>query len=161
MSQAIAIMTLGRRLVDVQLTSIQGKLPQDASPVTLDSLEVLGIWSCSKRHVSYFFTYLKLPALNELFFYESSWVHDRYKDMLRRSGFTLRKLGFVEALDPNEMLEIIELSPQVRSLYVDETAELFDQISVSAGVRGTLILLAPANYLCAVKGTLGPIARDN
>lgn len=45
-------------------------------------------------------------------------------------------------------------------VYVDETAELFDQISVSAGVRGTLILLAPASYLRAVKGTLGPIARD-
>lgn len=45
-------------------------------------------------------------------------------------------------------------------VYVDETAELFDQISVSAGVRGTLILLAPAYYLRAVKGTLGPIARD-
>lgn len=46
-------------------------------------------------------------------------------------------------------------------VYVDETIELFDQVSVSAGVRGTLILLAPADYLRAVNGTLGPIARDN
>lgn len=45
-------------------------------------------------------------------------------------------------------------------VYVDETAELFDQITVSAGVRGMLILLAPADYLRAVKGTLGPIARS-
>ena len=46
-------------------------------------------------------------------------------------------------------------------VYVDETIELFDQISVSAGVRGTLILLAPSDYLRAVNGTLGAIARDN
>jgi Cys-tRNA(Pro)/Cys-tRNA(Cys) deacylase len=45
-------------------------------------------------------------------------------------------------------------------VYVDETIELFDLISVSAGVRGTQILLAPADYLRAVKATLGPIARD-
>ena len=30
-------------------------------------------------------------------------------------------------------------------------------ISVSAGVRGTQILLAPADYLRAVKGTIGAI----
>ena len=40
----------------------------------------------------------------------------------------------------------------------DETIELFDVISVSAGVRGTQILLAPADYVRAVKATLGPIA---
>lgn len=32
-------------------------------------------------------------------------------------------------------------------VYADETIELFDVISVSAGVRGTQILLAPADYL--------------
>lgn len=45
-------------------------------------------------------------------------------------------------------------------VYVDETIELFDVISISAGVRGTQILLAPADYLHAVKGILGPIARE-
>jgi Cys-tRNA(Pro)/Cys-tRNA(Cys) deacylase len=45
-------------------------------------------------------------------------------------------------------------------VYVDETAELFDTISISAGVRGTQILLSPADYLPVVKGTVGPIARD-
>jgi Cys-tRNA(Pro)/Cys-tRNA(Cys) deacylase len=33
--------------------------------------------------------------------------------------------------------------------YVDETVELFDVISISAGVRGLQILLAPADYLKA------------
>ena len=45
-------------------------------------------------------------------------------------------------------------------VFVDETVELFDVISVSAGVRGIQILLAPADYLAAVRGTVGPIARD-
>jgi Cys-tRNA(Pro)/Cys-tRNA(Cys) deacylase len=44
-------------------------------------------------------------------------------------------------------------------VYLDETAELFDVISVSAGVRGTQILLAPKDYLMAVEGTVGAIAR--
>jgi len=45
-------------------------------------------------------------------------------------------------------------------VFVDETAELFDLISVSAGVRGTQILLAPSDYLRVVRGVAGPIARD-
>ena len=45
-------------------------------------------------------------------------------------------------------------------VYADETIELFDVISISAGVRGTQILLAPADYLRAVNGVVGAIARD-
>lgn len=44
-------------------------------------------------------------------------------------------------------------------VFVDETAKLFDVIAVSAGVRGTQVLLAPADYLAAIHGTVGPIAR--
>ena len=44
-------------------------------------------------------------------------------------------------------------------VFVDETAELFDTVSVSAGVRGTQILLAPADYLAAANAVTGPIAR--
>jgi Cys-tRNA(Pro)/Cys-tRNA(Cys) deacylase len=44
-------------------------------------------------------------------------------------------------------------------VFVDETAELFSLISVSAGVRGTQILLAPSAYLAAVRGVVGAIAR--
>ena len=44
-------------------------------------------------------------------------------------------------------------------VYVDETIEVFDRVSVSAGVRGTQILLAPADYLQAVKAKTGPISR--
>jgi Cys-tRNA(Pro)/Cys-tRNA(Cys) deacylase len=43
--------------------------------------------------------------------------------------------------------------------FVDETVELFDVISVSAGVRGTQIFLAPADYLRATKAKVGPLAK--
>jgi Cys-tRNA(Pro)/Cys-tRNA(Cys) deacylase len=45
-------------------------------------------------------------------------------------------------------------------VFVDETLELFDVVSVSAGVRGTQLLLSPADYLRVTKGKLGPISRD-
>jgi len=43
--------------------------------------------------------------------------------------------------------------------YVDETVELFDLIAVSAGVRGTQIVLAPADYVRATKAKIGGLAR--
>jgi Cys-tRNA(Pro)/Cys-tRNA(Cys) deacylase len=45
-------------------------------------------------------------------------------------------------------------------VFVDETAILFDRISVSAGVRGTQILLNPGDYLRIVNATTGPIAKS-
>jgi Cys-tRNA(Pro)/Cys-tRNA(Cys) deacylase len=45
-------------------------------------------------------------------------------------------------------------------VFVDETIELFEVVSISAGARGTQILIAPGDYLRAVKGTLGGIATD-
>lgn len=45
-------------------------------------------------------------------------------------------------------------------VFVDELIEIFEVISISAGVRGTQILLAPADYLRAVKGTVGMISQD-
>jgi Cys-tRNA(Pro)/Cys-tRNA(Cys) deacylase len=43
--------------------------------------------------------------------------------------------------------------------YADETLELFDRISVSAGVRGTQLLLNPADYLRATRARTGPLTR--
>jgi Cys-tRNA(Pro)/Cys-tRNA(Cys) deacylase len=45
-------------------------------------------------------------------------------------------------------------------VFVDETAELFDVISVSAGVRGTQILLSPQDYVRATAAKLAPLSRD-
>jgi Cys-tRNA(Pro)/Cys-tRNA(Cys) deacylase len=44
-------------------------------------------------------------------------------------------------------------------VYADETIELFDVISISAGQRGLQIILAPADYLRATKAKVGAIAR--
>jgi Cys-tRNA(Pro)/Cys-tRNA(Cys) deacylase len=44
-------------------------------------------------------------------------------------------------------------------VYVDETIELFDRVSISAGVRGLQILVAPADYLRATKGTIAAFAE--
>lgn len=43
-------------------------------------------------------------------------------------------------------------------VYVDETAILFDAISVSAGMRGLQVLLNPADYIREVSAVTGEIA---
>ncbi len=45
-------------------------------------------------------------------------------------------------------------------VYVDEFAQVFERISISAGVRGMQILLGPADYCRAVQGIYAPIAKD-
>jgi Cys-tRNA(Pro)/Cys-tRNA(Cys) deacylase len=45
-------------------------------------------------------------------------------------------------------------------VYVDEIIEVFDVISVSAGKRGVQIILAPADYLLAVKGVAEDFLND-
>jgi Cys-tRNA(Pro)/Cys-tRNA(Cys) deacylase len=44
-------------------------------------------------------------------------------------------------------------------VYVDETIELFDVVSISAGVRGLQILISPADYLRATKGMTAALAQ--
>ena len=45
-------------------------------------------------------------------------------------------------------------------VYVDETAILFDRISVSAGVRGAQILLSPDEYIALTFASVGAITRE-
>lgn len=44
-------------------------------------------------------------------------------------------------------------------VFVDETLELFDVVSVSSGTQGTQLVLDPAGYLKAVRGTVGAISK--
>ncbi|MGA2334694.1 MAG: Cys-tRNA(Pro) deacylase [Terriglobales bacterium] len=44
-------------------------------------------------------------------------------------------------------------------VYVDETIELFDVVSISAGIRGLQILIAPGDYLRATKGTIAALGH--
>jgi Cys-tRNA(Pro)/Cys-tRNA(Cys) deacylase len=44
-------------------------------------------------------------------------------------------------------------------VFIDETMQLWDLVSVSAGQRGTQIILAPDDYVKAVSGKYGEISR--
>jgi Cys-tRNA(Pro)/Cys-tRNA(Cys) deacylase len=44
-------------------------------------------------------------------------------------------------------------------VYADEAIELFDTISISAGVRGLQILIAPHDYLKAANARLAPLSN--
>jgi len=44
-------------------------------------------------------------------------------------------------------------------VYADETIELFDIVSVSAGIRGAQLILAPADYLKVTKAVVGAITK--
>ncbi len=44
-------------------------------------------------------------------------------------------------------------------VFVDENVYLFDVISVSAGVRGTQIIINPEDYIKATNATVGQIAK--
>lgn len=45
-------------------------------------------------------------------------------------------------------------------VYLDETAELFELISISAGLRGLQVLLTPEDYIRVTDARLAPIAKD-
>lgn len=45
--------------------------------------------------------------------------------------------------------------------FVDETVELFDEISVSAGVRGTQLILAPADYIRASEAIVADLTKES
>ncbi|MGA9719361.1 MAG: Cys-tRNA(Pro) deacylase [Acidobacteriaceae bacterium] len=47
------------------------------------------------------------------------------------------------------------------SAFADETIELFDEISVSAGHRGMQIVLSPADYLRATGATVADLSKDH
>ena len=44
-------------------------------------------------------------------------------------------------------------------VYVDETIQLFDVISISAGMRGLQILLSPTDYLKSTKGEMADLSQ--
>lgn len=86
-----------------------------------------------------------------------------------------KKLGRVAGARKAEMVSLKEVQPltgYIRGgvtvfgakkdfpVFADETIELFDQISVSAGQRGTQILLAPQDYLRAAKATIAGLTKD-
>ncbi len=83
----------------------------------------------------------------------------------------LAKLSGDRKVEPVPLREVQPLTGYIRGgvtafaakktypLFADETIELFDRISVSAGMRGAQLLLAPADYLRATSAMVGPIAK--
>jgi Cys-tRNA(Pro)/Cys-tRNA(Cys) deacylase len=82
----------------------------------------------------------------------------------------LAKLSGNRSVDTVPLKEVQPLTGYIRGgvtalgakksypVFVDEMIQLFDVVAVSAGVRGTQILIAPADYLRATAATLGAIA---
>ncbi len=75
-------------------------------------------------------------------------------------------------IDPVPLKEVEPLTGYIRGgvtalackkpypVFIDETAQLFDVISISAGMRGLQILIAPDDYIRAVDAKVAPIAKD-
>jgi Cys-tRNA(Pro)/Cys-tRNA(Cys) deacylase len=45
-------------------------------------------------------------------------------------------------------------------VFADETIQLWDSISISAGIRGTQVILRPEDYLRATRAVMADIARS-
>ena len=75
-------------------------------------------------------------------------------------------------IDPVALKEVQPLTGYIRGgvtvlgakkdypVFVDETLELFDLVSVSAGMRGAQLVLAPGDFLRATSARIGAIARE-
>jgi Cys-tRNA(Pro)/Cys-tRNA(Cys) deacylase len=84
----------------------------------------------------------------------------------------LAKLAGDRKTEPVALKEVQPLTGYIRGgvtalackrdypVYVEEVIEVFDQVAVSAGMRGLMILLAPEDYLRAVGGKVGAIAQE-
>lgn len=83
----------------------------------------------------------------------------------------LAKLSGDRSVDTVALKEVQPLTGYIRGgvtalackkdypVYVDESMSLFDLVSVSAGARGTQILLAPVDYLKATNAKIGNISK--
>ena len=86
-----------------------------------------------------------------------------------------KKLARAAGVRKTEMVSLKEVQPltgyirggvtvfgakKAYPVFADETIELFDEISVSAGVRGTQLILVPADYLRAAEATVADLTKD-
>jgi Cys-tRNA(Pro)/Cys-tRNA(Cys) deacylase len=84
----------------------------------------------------------------------------------------LAKLSGDRSIDTVPLKEVQPLTGYIRGgvtalaakknypVYVDETIELFDVISISSGMRGAQILIAPGDYLRVTGAKVGAIAKE-
>ena len=87
-----------------------------------------------------------------------------FKKLARASG--LRKVEMVPLKEVQPLTGYIRGGVTVFGakkaypVFVDETVILFDQISVSAGARGTQLILAPADYLRAAGAETADLTKS-
>ena len=87
-----------------------------------------------------------------------------FKKLARAAG--VRKTEMVSLKDVQPLTGYIRGgvtvfgAKKVYPVFADETIELFDEISVSAGVRGTQLILSPADYLRAAEATVADLTKD-
>ncbi len=82
----------------------------------------------------------------------------------------LAKLTGDRKVEPVTLKEVQPLTGYIRGgvtvlgakkaypVYIDDTLELFDVVSISAGQRGLQIFIAPSDYMRATNGILGAIS---
>ncbi len=87
-----------------------------------------------------------------------------FKKLARAAG--LRKAEMVPVKDVQPLTGYIRGGVTVFGakkpfpVFVDETAILFDKISVSAGTRGTQLILSPADYLHATQAQTADLTKS-
>jgi Cys-tRNA(Pro)/Cys-tRNA(Cys) deacylase len=87
-----------------------------------------------------------------------------FKKLARAAG--LRKTEMVPLKDVQPLTGYIRGGVTVFGarkafpVFVDETAILFDWISVSAGARGTQLILSPADYLRATEAQMADLTKS-
>ena len=87
-----------------------------------------------------------------------------FKKLARAAG--LRKAEMVPLKDVQPLTGYIRGGVTVFGakkpypVFVDETAILFDKISVSAGTRGTQLILDPADYIRAAEATTADLTKS-
>ena len=87
-----------------------------------------------------------------------------FKKLARAAG--LRKAEMVPLKDVQPLTGYIRGGVTVFGakkafpVFVDETAILFDKISVSAGTRGTQLILSPEDYLRAAGAKIADLTKD-
>jgi Cys-tRNA(Pro)/Cys-tRNA(Cys) deacylase len=84
----------------------------------------------------------------------------------------LAKLSGNRSVEPVALKEVQPLTGYIRGgvtalackrsypVYVDETIHQFEQITVSAGMRGLMVQLASMDYIRAASATVGAIAQE-
>src|SRR5579863_9230544 len=88
-----------------------------------------------------------------------------FKKLARAAG--LRKAEMVSLKDVQPLTGYVRGGVTVFGakkaypVWVDETAILFDRISVSAGTRGTQLILTPDDYLRAANAQTADLTKDN